>query len=160
MDVVRRFSLLATASLLALVAMLGSVRSRPTMSDAAAARLTLATAYFDSTIVLARHAAPRGPRGDALALGITYLERARLGLGSPFRFVDQAIHDPRLDGSTRQRVGWALLGRLRRGDEYVIDPSVLDGIGPWSSDGQGTSGLAHVELIERAVRTTSDPRAG
>ena len=53
MDVVRRFSLLATASLLALVALLGSVRSKPVMSDAAAARLSRATAYFDSTIVLA-----------------------------------------------------------------------------------------------------------
>jgi len=160
MDVVRRFSLLATASLLAIAALLGSVRSRPTMSDAAAARLARATAYFDSTIVLARNATPQGPKGDALALGITYLERARLGLGSPFRLVDQAIHDPRLDAAMRQRVGWALLGRLRRGDTYVIDPAVLDGIGPWSSDGRGASGLAHVELIERAVRSASDPRAG
>jgi len=160
MDVVRRFSLLATASLLALAALLGSVRSRPVVSDAAAARLARATAYFDSTIVLARNATPRGPRGDALALGITYLERARLGLGSPFRLVDQAIHDPRLDAAMRQRVGWAVLGRLRRGDAYVVDPAVLDGIGPWSSDGQGTSGSAHVELIERAIRSASDPRAG
>lgn len=160
MDVVRRISLLATASLLALTALLGSVKSRPVMSDAAAGRLARATAYFDSTIVLARNATPRGPRGDALALGITYLERARLGLGSPFRLVDQAIHDPRLEATMRQRVGWALLGRLRRGDVYVVDPAVLDGIGPWSSDGRGTSGLAHVELIERAIRTASDPRAG
>jgi hypothetical protein len=160
MDVVRRFSLLATASLLALVALLGSVRSRPVMSDAAAGRLARATAYFDSTIVLARNAVPRGPRGDALALGITYLERSRLGLGSPFRLVDQAIHDPRLEASMRQRVGWALLGRLRRGDAYVVDPAVLDGIGPWSTDGRGATGAAHVELIERAIRSASDPRAG
>ena len=132
MDVVRRFSLLATASLLAFAALLGSVRSRPVVSDAAAARLARATAYFDSTIVLARNATPRGPRGDALALGITYLERARLGLGSPFRLVDQAIHDPRLDAAMRQRVGWAVLGRLRRGDAYVVDPAVLmhSGFGP------------------------------
>ncbi len=160
MDVVRRFSLFATASLLAIVALLGSVRSKPAMSDAAAARLSRATEYFDSTIVLARQAAPRGPRGDALALGITYLERSRLGLGSPFRLVDLAIHDPRLDASTRQRVGWALLGRLRRGEAYVVDPAVLDGIGPWSSDGRGAAGPAHVELIERAIRSASDPRAG
>lgn len=160
MDVVRRFSLLATASLLAVVALLGSVRSRPVVSDAAAGRLARATTYFDSTIVLARNAAPRGPRGDALALGITYLERERLGLGSPFRLVDQAVHDPRLEAAVRQRVGLALLGRLRRGDAYVVDPAVLDGIGPWSSDGRGATGLAHVELIERAVRSASDPRAG
>jgi len=130
------------------------------MSDAAAGRLARATAYFDSTIVLARNATPRGPRGDALALGITYLERTRLGLGSPFRLVDQAIHDSRLEASMRQRVGWALLGRLRRGDAYVVDPTVLDGIGPWSSDGRGASGAAHVALIERAIHGASDPRAG
>ena len=130
------------------------------MSDDAAGRLARATAYFDSTIVLARNATPRGPRGDALALGITYLERARLGLGSPFRLVDQAIHDSRLEASMRQRVGWALLGRVRRGDAYMVDPAVLDGIGPWSSDGRGATGAAHVALIERAIHGASDPRAG
>ncbi len=130
------------------------------MSEDAAGRLARATAYFDSTIVLARNATPRGPRGDALALGIAYLERERLGLGSPFRLVDQSIHDPRLEASMRQRVGWALLGRLRRGDAYVVDPVVLDGIGPWSSDGRGATGAAHVELIVRTIRGASDPRAG
>ncbi len=58
------------------------------------------------------------------------------------------------------RVAWALLGRLRRGDAYVVDPSVLDGSGPWTADGHGATGAAHLALIERAIATASDPRAG
>src|SRR3954464_8889496 len=54
MDVVRRYSLLATASLLGLVAMLGAVSTRPSMSATAATRLERGTRYFDSTVVLAR----------------------------------------------------------------------------------------------------------
>ena len=42
----------------------------------------------------------------------------------------------------------------------MIDPSVLDGSGPWSSDGHGATGAAHLALIERTVRSASDPRAG
>ena len=53
-----------------------------------------------------------------------------------------------------------MLGRLRRGDAYVIDPSVLDGSGPWARDGHGATGAAHIALIERAIAAASDPRAG
>ena len=58
------------------------------------------------------------------------------------------------------RIAWALLGRLRRGDAYVIDPVVLDGSGPWARDGRGATGAAHVALIEHAIEHVSDPRAG
>src|SRR5512143_1290948 len=160
MDIVRRFSLLVTAGLLGIAVLLGSVSTRPTMSQGAAIQLATATSYYDSTIVLARNARPRGIRGDELTIALGYLERLRLGLGSPFRLVDEALRDRRLDSATGARVAWALLARLRRGDAYVIDPLVLDGSGPWSPDGRGATGAAHLALIERAVRTASDPRAG
>src|SRR5512140_3262840 len=134
MDIVRRFSLLATAGLLGIAVLLGSVGSRATMSQRAAAQLSTATSYYDSTIVLARNARPRGIRGDELTIALGYLERLRLGLGSPFGLVDEALSDSRLDSTTASRVAWALLERLRRGDAYVIDPRVLDGSGPWSAD--------------------------
>src|SRR3954468_19271275 len=140
MDIVRRFSFLATASLLGIVALLGTVSKRPTMSQGAATQLERATSYYDSTIVLARNARPRGIRGDELTISLGYLERLRIGLGSPFRLVDEALNDPRLDSATGSRVAWALLARLRRGDAYVIDPQVLDGSGPWSTDGRGATG--------------------
>jgi hypothetical protein len=160
MDIVRRVSLLATASLLGIAVLLGSISTRPTISEGAATQLARATSYYDSTIVLARNARPRGIRGDELTIALGYLERLRLGLGSPFRLVDEALSDSRLDSATGSRVAWALLARLRRGDAYVIDPEVLDGSGPWSADGRGATGAAHLALIDQTVRTASDPRAG
>ena len=160
MHVVRRLSLLVSALTLGVAVLLGVVSSRPTVSANAARSLATATHYFDSTAVLARAARPRGIRGDELAIAFGYLERLRLGLGSPFRLVDEALVDPRLDHTFQNRVAWALLGRLRRGDAYVVDPSSFEGLGPWTPGGHGATGAAHVAFIERAVRSASDPRAG
>jgi hypothetical protein len=162
MDVVRRFSLLTTAALFAAALLFGAMHDRPAIDADSASQLAKSTSFFDSTIVLARNASPQGPRGDALTVGLTYLERLRLGLGSPFRLVDQVLDDPRLDADPllRTRVAWALLGRLRRGDAYVVDSSALEGLGPWGADGHGATGAQQLELIERTVQSASDPRAG
>jgi hypothetical protein len=159
MDVLRRYSLLATAGLLGIALMLGWWSERPAVSANAANALSSAASYFDSTIVLARDARPVGWRGDELAIALGYLERLRLGVGSPFRLADDAANDPRLGDAMRSRVIWALIERLRRGDAYVVDASVLDGAGPWTA-GHGATGTAHLALIERAIHTASDPRAG
>src|SRR4051812_11959886 len=121
MDVARRLSLLVTASLLGLAIMLGWVSTRPAASANAVRRLSEANAYFDSTIVLARPSRPQGDRGDDLAVVLGYAERLRLGLGSPFRLVDEALSDPRLDDVSSTTAAWGILGRLQRGDAYVID---------------------------------------
>ena len=142
MDVVRRISLLVTAALLGIAVILGGVVSRPAMSADVAKELGAATSFFDSTIVLARVKQPQGPRGDQLAIALGYLERLRLS------------------ATMENRVGWAVLGRLRRGDAYVVDPVVLDDIGPWTSDGRAARGVDHLALIERAIAEASDPRAG
>lgn len=160
MDALRRFSLLVTASLLGIALLIGWVSQRPAVSANAASALAAASAYFDSTAVLARVSNPIGARGDQLTIALGYLERLRLGVGSPFRLADEAAHDPRIEPAMRDRIQWALIDRLRRGDAYVIDPAVLDGAGPWSPSGLGATGAAHLALIERAVRTASDPRAG
>ena len=160
MNVGRRTSVLITALLLAIALVAGTLGSRQTVSANVARELDRATEYFDSTIVLARWSQPQGPRGDQLAIELGYLERLRVGLGDPFRLADEALADPRLNTTTRQRVAWGILGRLRRGDAYVIDSMVLDGIGPWSDDGIGATGGRHVELIERAIQNARDPRAG
>ncbi len=162
MDVVRRISLLVTVLLFAVALGFGATYDRPTVDADAVSQLTRSTSYFDSTIVLARNSSPRGARGDALTVGISYLERLRLGLGSPFRLVDQALDDPRFeaDPALRTRVVWALLGRLRRGDAYVVDSMALDGLGPWDADGHGATGAQQLALIEHTVESASDPRAG
>jgi hypothetical protein len=160
MNALRRISLTATAGLLGIAVMLGWVSARPSMSAGSASRMATATAYFDSTIVLARNSVPVGKGGDALAIALGYLERERIGTSSPFRLVDAALHDPRLDSAMANRVAWALLGRLRRGDAYVIDPSAFEGSGPWSADGLGATGTSHLALIEETIANASDPRAG
>jgi hypothetical protein len=150
----RRFSLLLTASLLSAVSAFGWLHSRSEMSGDAAIHMSRAAAYYDSLVVLTRD--ERGPaRPDSsTALSLGYLERLRLGLGSPFRLVDFALDDPRLDDSTRTRVAWAILARLRRGDAYVIDPAAADAID------DGTHSVEHLALIDRAIESAPDPRAG
>ncbi|HVX41164.1 MAG TPA: hypothetical protein VHB25_16475 [Gemmatimonadaceae bacterium] len=160
MAVVRRISLLIGAALLGTAVLIGWVRVRPSMSPNAARELADASAYFDSTLALARDAQPRGPRGDQLAIALGYLERLRLGLGDPFRLIDEALDDPRVSAGMRTRLAWALLARLRRGDAYVVPPTVLDGLGPWDNAGTGATGAAHLALIERTIRDAPDPRAG
>ena len=159
MTVGRRSSFLLTASLLGAV-VLGSASWPPAGSGNVVRSLSAATGYFDSIVVLARNARPVGSKGDLLTVELGYLERLRIGLGSPFRLIDEALHDPRLDSASQSRTARALLGRLNRGDAYVVDPSVLEGSGPWTKDGRGATGDAHLALIDRAIRSASDPRAG
>lgn len=154
----RHFRILPVALVVGAVAIL-SIARRPEVSPDAAAQLASAAAHYDSSIVLARVSRPQGRKGDALTLALGYLERLRVGTGSPFRLVDEALNDPRL-GNTSNEVAWALLARLRRGDAYVIDPSVLNGAGPWQADGRGATGQQHVELIEHEIAAAHDARAG
>jgi hypothetical protein len=44
------------------------------------------------------------------------------------------------------------LGRLRRGDAYVVDSRLSTVSGPWDADGHGATGAQQLALIERAVR--------
>ena len=113
-----------------------------------------AAAYYDSLIALTRDE-PADARVDSVTtLSLGYLERLRLGLGSPFRLADFALADPRLDDSARTRVAWAILARLRRGDAYVIDPSTADAID------DGAHSVEQLAIIDRAIQSAPDPRAG
>ena len=67
-----------------------------------------------------------GPRlCDAGARALLYLERAQLGLGSPFRLAERAASDALLPVELRRPVAWALLGRAARGEGYRVDPAAL-----------------------------------
>ncbi|CAA9342279.1 MAG: hypothetical protein AVDCRST_MAG40-2454, partial [uncultured Gemmatimonadaceae bacterium] len=130
----------------------------PAVAPDARAELTHAVARLDS-IALATTRLRAVGADDALALG--YLERLRLGLGSPFRLVDQARQDPRLRPATRHAVAWALLGHTLTGDSYEVDPSVLGSDAPAAADGQQTPrGAWHLRLIERAVTSDDEPQTG
>jgi hypothetical protein len=160
MEAIRRTSLLITLLLLSVALTLASLASRPALGSDAAGQLAAASRYFDSVAVQSRTGRPVGARGDELALSLAYIERLRLGMGSPFRLVDQARRDPRLGAVARRRAAWGLLARLRRGDAYSVDPVVLDGAGPTQADGRAASGFQHLRLIERAVAEAGDPRVG
>lgn len=96
--------------------------------------------------------------GTAIAAG--YIERLRVGLGSPFRLIDLALADPRLPDSTRTRIAWALLSRTLSREAYRIDPAALDRIGARGLTARPGGGRYHLDLIEGAIRQATDPRAG
>ena len=160
MNVGRRTSVLITAVLLAVALVAGSLSGRRTVSANAARERDRASADFDSTIVLARWSQPKGPRGDQLAIALGYLERLRVGVGDPFRLADEALADPRLNATTRQRVAWALLERLRRGKTNNNNPTNHKKNNPKTDDGIGATGASHLELIERRIDVACDTRSG
>src|SRR5690606_12687085 len=76
-----------------------------------------ATAWLD--------AVRTGAVDDEAVVAVGYLERLRLGLGSPLRLADYALADPRLDAPARERLAWAILRRTLEQKSYEIDPAAL-----------------------------------
>lgn len=86
------------------------------------------------------------------AIALAYLERARLGLGSPFRLIEQAIRDPRLPASIAHDVSWSIVGRILADATYEIDPKAFDLIS------QPGTGSGHLQIIEDEIAGADDPR--
>src|SRR3954468_4837105 len=125
-------------------AILGS--DRPAAASNARQRAHAATRQLDSIA---------GRQSDSVrGLTLAYLERARLGLGNPFRLVDEAVHDPRLNDSTGAIVAWSILDRVFQRGTYEIDASVLEAAGPRGA------GAGHLALIEQLIRSAPNPRVG
>jgi hypothetical protein len=95
---------------------------------------------------------------QAIALG--YIERLRLGLGSPFRLAEMAMNDPRLSADTKHHVAWAILARTLSGDAYQVDPAALDRVGEGGPGASAGSGGQHLRLIEGAITEAPTPLAG
>jgi hypothetical protein len=89
--------------------------------------------------------------GDAISA--LYLERLRLGLGSPFRLVDQALRDPALDSKRSEELGEAMLARTMMGDAYWPRPTALDLV----ASGLGAQ---HQAIIDSVIAVHADPRVG
>lgn len=88
---------------------------------------------------------------EAIAIG--YLERLRLGLGSPFRLIEHSLQDPRLERDSRELLAWALLDRTLEGDSYRIDPRAM-------AERDLELAGRHLALIEGAIRGSADPDGG
>ncbi|MGQ0646602.1 MAG: hypothetical protein ACT4P7_03465 [Gemmatimonadaceae bacterium] len=138
---------LAVAVGMAVAGFLESARSRPKVGAEVASGLRFA----DS---LDRSADTRALAGSE-ALAPLYLERARIGVGSPFRLIEYALRDPQLSPERRRQVANAILGRSAEGYVYASPPEALDLL---SSRGPGL-GLAHRDFIERVMDGAADVRA-
>jgi hypothetical protein len=156
----------AYASLLAVVAFSCGGPGRSALDADVRAQIARAVAYTDSLAAHAAQAAGDARRvgaQDAVALG--YAERLRLGLGSPFRLMDYALHDPRFaSDSLRRTVAWSLLERTLRGAAYEID-AVAAGqlaspasLGAYAPGARSAAGRRHLALVDSAFDETADPR--
>lgn len=101
---------------------------------------------------------PGGAAGDADLVALGYLERARLGLGSPFRLVDFALEDPSLDSIARTRLAYALLAMALDGRTYQVHPDVLEAVRFFGVRPNLRLGAAQLALVERSIEAA--PTAG
>lgn len=97
---------------------------------------------------------------DADVVAAGYLERLRLGAGSPFRLMEYALLDPRLTAGDRGPLVWALLDATRDGRGYELDPRALIRIGTDARGRDTAVAQRHLALIEDAVGSADDPRTG
>lgn len=97
---------------------------------------------------------------DADVIAAGYLERLRLGVGSPFRLMEYALLDPRLTPRDRGPLVWALLEATRAGRAYELDPRALTRMGTDARGRDTAVARRHLKLIEHAVRSADDPRTG
>lgn len=148
----------ALACAAAVAALVVQARTRREGRISVEVAMALGTRYADSlTGPVAGESVTAIRTADAIAA--LYLERMRLGLGSPFRIIDQSQRDPLLPASGRARVGHALLARLVDGDAYEIAPVALN-LASKSSTTDDRVGRAHLALIDSVVRAQEDPRVG
>jgi hypothetical protein len=115
-------------------------------------------AYLERLLVLQSLKPSRLAEHDVVALG--YVERARLGLGSPFRLAEYALHDPRFPDTVRHRVAAGLLHWTAEGWGYRLDPRALELIGVDSAGRTPAAAGRHLELVSRVVAEAPDPRIG
>ncbi|MGZ8376629.1 MAG: hypothetical protein ACXW0Z_05240 [Gemmatirosa sp.] len=163
----RRRSLLAVLALAAVAA--GGCRERPTISRDDATQIAAAEQAMDALRATARtDDSARTPTGRAAAppldaagaRALLYLERARLGLGSPFQLAEQAQQDSALGRRMGRTVAWALLGRAAAGESYTVDPAALsDPVDPWRP-GALVDGRLHRRLIDSTVAAAPSARTG
>lgn len=128
-----------------------STREREIVRDA-----SLGLAFADS---LEKALAQRPPTAISVAEATAslYLERLRLGLGSPFRLIDQVLRDTALRPIGSAELAEAMLARTMMGDAYWPRPSALELVYFSTSRGLGAQ---HQAIIDSVVAAHADPRVG
>lgn len=140
--------------------LLGNKPPRASVSVSAVARMADGHELVDSLRSIAAQAGDPSRVALEAAVALGYVERLRLGLGSPFRLAEFAMHDPRLSNRVRVRTVWALLDAAHRGNAHAVDARALAAVlSGDDADARLASAEAHLALIEREL-ATGDPRAG
>lgn len=160
---------LRLALALAAAALAAGCRERAGIARDDAAHIATAERAVDSLRAVARSdegavgadGRPAPMRLDSAgARALLYLERARLGLGSPFRLAEQAQQDRALPARLGRTVAWALLGRAAYGETYAVDPAALaDAVDPWRP-GALVDGRLHRRLIDSTIAAAPSARTG
>ena len=139
----------------AMIAFACSPGDTPRLSESARGSLERSEAQAGAWLQQARTT----NAADEAVLAAGYLERLRLGLGSPFRLAEYALLDPRLSPESQRTLAWAILQRTLDGDAYSVDSQALDRISRSPAHGPG-SGVRHRDLIRDAIAQSRDARAG
>jgi len=95
---------------------------------------------------------------DLIVLG--YMERLRLGLGSPFRLMEEVLNDSLLSGHHRSIATLALLDATSKGQSHAVDPAALTLLGPDPARRTPEAAALHARLIEAAVLGVDDVETG
>ncbi|MFN8574040.1 MAG: hypothetical protein U0132_18430 [Gemmatimonadaceae bacterium] len=153
----RDIAVLAVCCLM-VVALIFDAKGKRAGRNSVEAAINAGTRYADS-LTSASALTPAESIQTRDAVAALYLERLRLGLGSPFRLIDQSQRDPLLPLAMRPTVGHALLSRTAVGEAYLVEPAALTMLS-LSPEGGLTQAKAHLALIDSLVRSHQDPRVG
>lgn len=132
------------------------VRSRaPRRHPDVAREFTQGAHWADSVERLLMRQSPDEMTTGAVTAAL-YLERLRLGVGSPFRLIDYALRDPLIAKDARHRLAEAILARTSVGAAYATPPEALDLVAPHPTP---DIGRAHRQLMESVTEEAESPRA-
>src|SRR5688572_14618490 len=154
----RRHVIVGTVFAISVIAGTGAWRTRvanTTREREIVREASLGLAFADS---LERHLTKRETAAISTSETVAslYLERLRLGLGSPFRLIDQVLRDPALQPISTE-LAEAMLARTMMGDAYWPRSAALDLIYISSTPGTGAQ---HQAIIDSVVASYTDPRVG
>jgi hypothetical protein len=96
---------------------------------------------------------------DAQIVQLGYVERARLGLGSPFRLIAFVQRDTRIEEADRRLLSYGILALALEGRTYEVDPAVLDLLRLKTAT-SFDMGQRHLQLIERVIETAPTASSG
>lgn len=119
------------------------------------AELSLGSRWADSLERAVSHT-PESMLTSPDVIAVLYLQRLRLGVGSPFRLADYALRDPMVSMQHRRLLAEAILARTAVGNAYHTSGEALQLLAPIPDAGRG---YAHRRFMERVTESAASPRA-